>query len=438
MWGALVAVRILRAEEESGRMELVLAGVVSRPVAYLAALAATALGAAALWAATLAGLAAGGLPFGGAAYLALAVVACAPVFAGFGALASQLAPTARQATTLASGALMIALALRVVGDTVAGLDWLRWLTPLGWVEELRPFAGPRPLVLILPLLVSGVLLLSAGALAVRRDIGAGLLPARDSAPPRLRLLSSPTALALRLQLGTLSAWAAGCGFFALVIGIVSTSISAAGLSSSVQRQLHKLGSVSILSPSGYIGFTFLFFILAFGLFACTQVAAARREETEQRLELLLALPVSRPRWLCGRLALAIICTSALAFATGLCVWVGEVAQGAGIPLSKMLEAGANCLPPTLLFLGLGVLAYALTPRAGAGLAYGLVTLAFVWDLIGSLLGPPNWLLDITPFHHVGLVPAQSFRLTAAIVMLAIAVGSAAAAVALFARRDLAA
>jgi ABC-2 type transport system permease protein len=102
----------------------------------------------------------------------------------------------------------------------------------------------------------------------------------------------------------------------------------------------------------------------------------------------------------------------------------------------MLEAGANSLPVALLFLGIAALAYAVAPRASAGIAYGLVTVAFVWQLVGSLLGAPRWLVDLTPFAHVGLVPAQSFRAAAAAVMITIGATAALAALSLFQRRDL--
>ena len=83
----------------------------------------------------------------------------------------------------------------------------------------------------------------------------------------------------------------------------------------------------------------------------------------------------------------------------------------------MLEAGANCLPVALMFLGIAALAYAIVPRASAGLSYGLVTVAFLWELFGSLLSVPKWLVEATPFAHVGLVPAQPFRAGAAVIML---------------------
>jgi ABC-2 type transport system permease protein len=110
--------------------------------------------------------------------------------------------------------------------------------------------------------------------------------------------------------------------------------------------------------------------------------------------------------------------------------------GADISLGDMLGAGANCLPIALLFLGLGALAFALVPRATSGIAYGLVLAAFVWELFGSLLDLPSWTVDLTPFHQVALVPAESFKALAAIVMVAIAAGAMLASVRLFERRDL--
>jgi ABC-2 type transport system permease protein len=204
----------------------------------------------------------------------------------------------------------------------------------------------------------------------------------------------------------------------------------------VQRELAKLGSGSIATPTGYLAFVFVFFILAVSLFACAQIGAARREEADQRLETLLALPVSRGRWLGGRLLLAACGSALISLVAGLLTWAGAASAGVSLSLPRMLEAGANCLPAALLFLGFAALAYAIAPRASAGIAFGLVTVAFLWQLVGSLVGAPRWLVDLTPFEHVGLVPAQAFRPGDALVMLAIGGVSAVAAIGVFRRRDL--
>jgi len=436
VFGLLAAVRALRTEEDTGRMELVLAGVLGRRTAYLAAMAAIAAGILILWLAELAGFVAGGLPVGGSAYLALATASVVPVCGGIGAVASQLAPTRRIALELGGAVVGLLFLLRVIADTSSGAGWLRWATPLGWAEELRPFSGAHPLVLVLPVTASVLLLAAAARIAAGRDVGTGVVPTRDTAEANLRLLSSPTAQALRSERSSLIVWLISIGAFAFILGMISTSVSSAGISKSVQREIAKLGSGSIVTPTGYLAFVFIFFVLAVSLFACAQISGVRREEAEERLETLLAQPVSRGVWLGGRLLLATCASVTISVLAGLLTWAGAASQGLSISLPRMLEAGANCLPAALLFLGIAALAYATVPRASAGIAYGLVTVAFLWQLVGSLLGVPKWLVEVTPFEHVGLVPAQPFRGGAAAIMVGIGLLAAVAAFGAFSRRDL--
>jgi len=360
-----------------------------------------------------------------------------PVFAGVGAVASQLAPTKRMATGISTGVLVVAFALRTVADSSSGgLDWLRWTTPLGWPEELRPFASGQALALLLPLITGALLLGTAVALAARRDVGGGLLPVRDRAAPRLRLLGSPTAQALRSELGGLVAGLVGVGAFALVMGVISDAATPDVISKNVQRQLEKFGFESVVTPSGWLGFSFIFFVLAVSIFCCAQIAATRREEAEQRLETLLALPVGRRAWLAGRLLIAAAAAAGVALAAGGLAWAGAATQGADVSLASMLAAGANCLPVALVFLAFGALAFALAPRASIGLAYGLVGVAFAWELFGALLEVPGWLLVLSPFHDVGLIPGEPFEATAAAIMVGLAAIAALAAVRIFGHRDL--
>jgi ABC-2 type transport system permease protein len=436
LYGLLAAVRAMRTEEDTGRMELVLAGVVGRSTVNLSVLTACAAGVFILWLAESAGFVVAGLPAGGSAYLALATASVMPVCLGVGALASQLAPSRRIAIGLGGAIVAVFFLLRVLADTLPGAGWLRWATPLGWAEELRPFSGAQPLVLLLPVTASVLLFAASMRIAAGRDIGTGVLPAHDTADPHLRLLRSPTLQALRSQRGSLITWTSSVAVFAYILGTVSKSISPADVTKSMQRELAKIGSGSIVTPNGYLAFVFLFFIVAVSVFVCTQVSAARQEEADQRLETLLALPVTRRRWLGGRLLLAIATAVAISLTAGLFSWVGADSAGAGVALPKLLEAGANGVPVAVLFLGIAALAYATVPRASAGIAYGLLTTAFLWQLVGSLAGAPTWLVDLTPFAHVGLVPAQPFRAGAAAVMVAVGATAALAAIGLLRRRDL--
>jgi ABC-2 type transport system permease protein len=433
LWGMLAGVRALRAEEDAGRHELVLSGAVGRGTLFASALAGIAAGAAIVWLALLGGILIGRAGVGPSVFLSIALVSPLPVFVGVGALAGQVAPTRRMATGMAGAALAVALLLRMVADT-SSAGWLRWATPLGWAEELRPFGGARPVVLVLPGLATAALLVVSARIEQRRDIGRGLLASHDSAPPRLALLSSPTTLALRTRLGMLLAWLIGLGVFAAIMGVVSDSV-VSGLSQSVQDLLAKLGTAAT-TPAGYLGLIFQYLLLALCLFACFELAAMREDEADQRLETLFALPVSRERWFAERLGLVVVAALALALAAGVLAWAGAVSQGADVAFGRLLEAGANCLPVVVLFLGLGGLALALAPRAGTTLAYSLVGVAFLWETIGGLVDAPGWARDLSPFHHVGLVPAESFQAGGAVAMASIGALAGLVGAWRFGRRDL--
>ncbi|HZQ80942.1 MAG TPA: hypothetical protein VFB25_03075 [Gaiellaceae bacterium] len=436
VWGLLAAVRFARTEEDAGRQELVLGAGTGRRAVYFASVAATLAGLAVLAAALVLVSAAARLPLGASVFLAAASLSPALVFVGAGCCVSQLAAGRRVALELGTVLVLAAYLLRVVGDVAGGARFALWLTPLGWAEQMRPFAQPRPWLLVLPLATGAVLIAVAAEASARRDVGRGLVEGRDESPPRLALLGSPTALAARSGLGTFGAWLGGTSLLALVIGLLSTAFTPENIPAQLRRDLRKLGSASLTSPGGALGFYFLFFVLGVSLFGCAQIAAARRDEADGQLELLLALPVGRMRWLGARLVLITCSTAALALAAGLFAWVGAASRGAGVALPRLLEAGANCIPAGLLFVAAGALAFAAVPRAAPAVAYAFVLASFVWELVADLLGVPSSLVGLSPFAHVGLVPGAPFRAGAAAAMLGLAAAAAGAAIAVFARRDL--
>jgi polyether ionophore transport system permease protein len=137
VFGVLAAARALRTDEDTGRIEPILASPVARGTAFASSMAGIGVGIWILWLMSAAGYVVGGLAVGGSAYLALATASVAAVFVGVGAILSQLAPTRRSALELGGAAVAMFLLLRVIADTASGAGWLRWTTPLGWAEEMR-------------------------------------------------------------------------------------------------------------------------------------------------------------------------------------------------------------------------------------------------------------------------------------------------------------
>ena len=287
VWGLLAGTRLLRGEEDAGRWELVLAGQTTRRGAAAQALVGLGAGAATLWGITALVTVVVGqsssvhVGAGPALFFALALVSSAAVFLAAGALASQLAATRRQAAAYAGAALGVCFALRMVADAGTGLAWLRWVTPLGWVEQLQPLTAPQPLALV-PIV--GLIALLAGVavhLAGTRDLGASTLPDRAHAEPHTRLLVGPVGLTVRLIRSTVAGWATAIAAMALLIGLVAKQARGAlSSSSSVKRVIARLG-VPHAGAAGYIGVSFLIVAVLVALVAAGQVSATRGEEAEE-------------------------------------------------------------------------------------------------------------------------------------------------------------
>lgn len=412
VWGLLAGTRLLRGEEDAGRWETLLAGPTTRRRATLAGLAGLDVGLLTFWAVSAAAILAIGRtadpPFTVSAsmFTASAAVASAAMFLAVGALCSQLAATRRQAAAIAAAAFGFAYLLRVVAYSGTSLRWLHWVTPLGWIDELRPLTGSRPLMLV-PIIaftaaVAGLAVLLAG----RRDLGAAILPTTDTAAPRTRFLNSSLGLAYRLGLRTALGWATGLAIGGLVLGLSAKSAEDIWQGSS-GGVIQKLGEAS--GGVTYLGVIFLLVALLVGMAAAGQVGATREEEAEGYLDHLLARPVQRLSWLAGRFAVSAAVLAGLGVIAGLFTWLSAAGSGAHVSFSSLLAGGVNVVPVGIFVLGVGTLAQALVPRAAVVVAYGVVAWSFLVEIIGASLGASRWLLDTSILHHIARAPAEPVR-----------------------------
>ena len=443
IWGLLIATRLLRGEEDAGRSELLLAGQTTKRRATAQVLLGLSSGLGVLFVLTAVISAAIGreskvhVAIGSMVFFAVAVCLSAAMFLATGALTSQLAATRRQAAGYAGAALGVSYALRMVADSGTGLTWLRWVSPLGWVEELQPLTSPRPLV-ILPILGLTVALVAATMrLAGNRDYGASILSDRSSTEPHTGLLSGPFGLAVRLGRGTVFAWTFAIAATALLLGFVAkqagTSFSG---TPSIEKVLNKLGIHSAGAQS-YLGLSFLIVAVLVAFVAISQVTAARSEEAEGHLEHFLVRPVARWWWIGGRLSLGASIVVGCGVIAGLFTWFGAASQDAGIGIASLLAAGLNLAPPALFIFGLGVFAFGVYPRASGIASYGVLVWSFLVDLIGSLVSSNHWFLDTSVFRQMAPAPGVSVNWMTDAVLVVLGAAAALAGSLLFVRRDLA-
>ena len=444
VWGLLTSTRLLRGEEDDGRWELLLAGLTTRRRAAAQALAGLGAGVGALWALTAVLTIGVGLDSsvriaaGPALYFALAMAATAVMFLAVGALASQLAPTRRQAASYAAAFLGGCYAVRMIADAGLGLHGLIWASPLGWVEQLRPFSAPQPLALLPIAAFTALLVTAAVATAGVRDAGAGLLADRARGAPRLRLLSGPAGLAIRLVRPAVAAWWTAIALSALLFGLIARSAGQTIAGSSATGVLARLGATGT-GADAVLGVCFLVLAVLIAFAAAGQVTAARSEESSRRLDHLLAGPVSRSRWLGGRLLTALAVLLASGALAGVFAWLGAASQDSAAGLGTLLDAGLNLVPPAIAIGGIGVLAFGGWPRRANAVVYAVLAWSLLADIVGGFGGSGQggrWLLGTSVFHQMASAPAVSPNWAANAVMAAVGAACAALGCAAFSRRDL--
>jgi len=440
VWGLLTGTRLLRGEEDAGRWELLLAGQTTRRSAAAQALAGLACGVAALWTVTAVITVVVGrsskvdISAGGALFLAVSVVAAAVMFLAVGALASQLAATRRQASAYAGAVLGVSYALRMVADSGTGLGWLRWASPLGWIEQLQPLTGPHPLALLPIAGLTAVLGLCTVRLAGARDLRGSTFPDRASSVAHTRLVFGPSGLNVRLMRPSVAGWGAGIAAYGLVLGLVAKSAgSAISSSSSLTRALSRLGAIG---AEAYLGVAFLLMAVLVAFVAAGQISATRAEEAEGRLDHLLVRPVSRSSWLAGRLVVATIIVLAGGLTAGVFTWLGAASQDTGVSFASVFDAGLNVVPPALCILGIGAFVFGVWPRASGVATYGALVWSLLVELVGGIVGLNHWVLDTSVFHQMSAAPAVSPNWTTGGALLALGAMAAVAGGTAFSHRDL--
>jgi ABC-2 type transport system permease protein len=443
IWALRTSTGLLRGEEDAGRWELLLAGPTTPRRATIQALFGLGVallamfGVVAPFTVAVGRMPAAHFPVGSALLEAVSLVSGAAMFLAIGALASQLAATAGQAALLSSGVLGLSYVVRLVADANTTLGWLRWASPIGWIEELSALADPQPIALVPMLVLVMVCVVLTVLLAGRRDLNASVLRERESRSDHSRRLRGPTSLAIYLSRSTALIWLAGIGAWAAVLGALSRSASSvitAG-SGAVAATLGRLGVRE--ATAGYLGLEFLMTMIVIALMAGTQMVAMRDEEASGRLDNLLVRPVPRLAWLAGRLGVSLALVLLAGLAAGVLTWLGAANQHTGVGPDKLVAAGLNVTAPAIFVLGAGALVFGLRPQLTAAAVYAIVAWSFLVDLLAALVKGADWLRDSSLFTHIALAPSVNPDWGADAILVVLGFGAAGLGAIAFQRRDIA-
>ncbi|MFE7724570.1 ABC transporter permease [Streptomyces anthocyanicus] len=424
----LIVVRHTRDEEESGRQEVVASGMVGRRAPLTAALLAAAVANAVLALLVFAGLAGQGTA--GALALGLGIAGVGMLFATMAAIVAQLTESARLARGLTAAVLGGAFVLRAAGDSATddGSSVLTWVSPLGWLENVRAFADERWWAL---LLIAGATVAQgavAYGLAGRRDLGMSFLPTRPG--PAAGRLRTAGALAWRLQRGSVLGWS--IGFFAAGVvygGMTEGAADLVGDNEQAREIIERMGGQAGLTDAFVSAMVGMLGLIA-ALYVVASVLRLGGEETSGRAEPVLAGAVGRLRWAAGHLVIAFGGAALIMLLAGL-----GFAAGYEQDFGAILGACLVQLPAVWVIGGAAVLLHGLLPRAAVA-AWAVAGAVLLLGWVGPALDLPQTVLDVSPFGHLPKLPGGEMNWSPVLVLVLIAGALVGAGLVGLRRRDL--
>lgn len=324
-----------------------------------------------------------------------------------GALGFAVAPFLGRGGGLAVGGVTLFASFIVSGysSSVTALQPLEAVSYFSITSGHRPIAGVWDWPAVAAVAGVTAAMLVVGVLAfVRRDL---LVPTggRVRLPTLPIFLAGPFSRALGERLPASIFWGAALGLFGLIISFsvdefVATLSSIPEIVDLIQRFFP---DADILSAGGFLQLAFFSEAILFvSIATAALVAGWASDESDRRLELLLSPPVTRAGW---------AVKSGLAVMAGVAIVIAIMV--AGVLIGASTQAATRDLGS--LAIGVSVLGVYAAAIAGIGLAVGglvrpglaapvaliLAIGFFLWELIGSIVGLSDELLDLALQRHLG-------------------------------------
>jgi ABC-2 type transport system permease protein len=319
----------------------------------------------------------------------------------FGGLAFALAPILGR-----SGSAGVASAVMVLLWLANGFDAL---APLAIVSPFHWLAGHIALVGMYdwPALAftgaMGVVLLAIGVeVFARRDLGVTAGLSMPGLPTLVLGVRGSTSRAFGEQLPRALSWGIGLGLMgAIIASFVGTMADQIGKDPNLSSTFAAIfKGYDLTSAGGWLQLYAQLLLIAAGFGAATFVSKWASDEQDGRLELLLATPMARARWVVsggiGAILAAVVMTVLFAAGIGLGAASGGVAAGDAITGSAVLGLYAAAI------VGIGVAVGGVWRTSiAAEIAAMVVLVTYLIDLVAPPLNLPDWVHQLALTAHLG-------------------------------------
>jgi ABC-2 type transport system permease protein len=354
----------------------------------------------------------------------------------FGGLAFALAPILGRGG--AAGISAIALAVLWTANSMDALGPIASLSPFRWTANHVALVGQYDWAGLALVGVAAAALLAIGvALFDRRDLGVTAGLALPQLPGSVLGVRGPTSRAFGDQIPRALAWGIGLGLFGAMLASFVGPMSAqlAGDPNLLSVLGTAFPGFELTSAGGFLQLFVALFYIAAGFAAATFVSKWASDETEGRLEEVLATTLPRSRWLVtGAIAaLVAVAVTTLVFALGIGLGAGSGGIAADVAMVGSISLGLYAA--ALVGIGVAVGGVWRTSLAAEVVAL-LVVATYLVDLLAPPLGLPDWVHQLALSAHFGRPMVGQWDTVGIVTCLVIAIGGIAVGAWGIRRRDI--
>jgi ABC-2 type transport system permease protein len=340
----------------------------------------------------------------------------------FGGLAFLLAPVLGRAGS--AGITAIAMLVLWLANGVESMDPVAILSPFRWMTNHIPLVGQYDWLPVVVTAVLGAVFMAGGvALFVRRDLGVTLGLSMPKLPAIVLGTRNPYARAFGDMLPRALAW--GIGLF--LMGAMLSSL-VGPMVSQLKGDLTILNTFKLIFPSfpldktgGWLQLFAELMFIAFGFAGSTFVSKWTSDETDDRLEVLLATPMTRSTWVLAGGVAALLATVVITVLFALGIGAGAAGTELGATDSMLGTASLGLFTAAMIGIGFaigGLWRTSIAPEIAA-----LVVVAtYLIDLIAPPLKLPEWFHQLALTTHMGQPMIGQWDVAGIVACVAIAVG----------------
>ncbi len=319
----------------------------------------------------------------------------------FGGLALALAPVLGRAGSAAVAGIAMVVLWMASGLDVGGP--LVGASPFHWTVNHVPLAGFYDWTGLAAVGVVAVIFIVIGVeLFSRRDLGVTAGLSFPSLPKSVLGVRGPVARAFGDQLPRALAWGLGMGVMGgLLASLVGSFARQVGSDTTITNAFGTIfPGFDFATAGGWLQLYVALFYIAAGFAATTFVSKWASDETDGRLEEVLAVPMTRARWVIAGGVAAVIAVVLMTAIIAIGIGLGALAGGASAGDAILGSASLGIFAVAIVGIGVAVGGLWRTSLA-AEIAALVVVATYLIDLLSPALKLPDWFYQLALTAHMG-------------------------------------